>query len=185
MIEVERVNHAFRAPLILAICVGLTACDPATLGSVEKPEPGVIEATRNGPPGAAPGTCWGRTVSPAVIETVTKQVQVKPAKVNPDGTIGAPPVYRTEAQQQIVTERIDNWFETPCPEALTEEFNASLQRALSVRGYYIGEINGKMDAATRAAVQSFQRIDGPDSGVLALATARKLGLIAVERTPSE
>ena len=120
-----------------------------------------------------------------MIETVTEQVQVKPAKVNPDGTIGSPPVYRTEARQQIVSQRIDNWFETPCPEALSAEFNASLQRALSVRGYYIGQINGEMDAATRAAVQSFQRVDGPDSGVLSLATARKLGLIAVERTPSE
>ncbi|MGC1495051.1 MAG: peptidoglycan-binding domain-containing protein [Sulfitobacter sp.] len=178
-------NNACRVPLILALCFGIAGCDPATLGGVEKPEPGVFEATRNGPPGAAPGTCWGRTVSPAVIETITKQVQVKPAKVNPDGTIGAPPVYKTEARQQIVSERVDNWFETPCPEALSAEFNASLQRALSVRGYYIGQINGKMDAETRAAVQAFQRLEGPDSGVLSLATARKLGLIAVERTPSE
>ncbi len=185
MSEGERVNNAYRVPLIMVLCIGLAGCDPATLGGGEKPEPGVVEATRDGPPGASPGTCWGRTVSPAVIETVTNQVQVKPAQVNSDGTIGAPPVYRTEARQQIVSQRVDNWFETPCPEALSAEFNSSLQRALSVRGYYIGQINGKMDAGTRAAVQAFQRLDGPDSGVLSLATARKLGLIAVERTPSE
>ncbi|MGJ8617821.1 MAG: peptidoglycan-binding protein [Sulfitobacter sp.] len=185
MTEAQRVFNACRVPLWLALCAGLSACDPAALGPDAPPEPGVVEATRNGPSGAAPGTCWGRTVSPAIIETVTSQVQVKPAKVNPDGTIVSPPEYKTEARQQIVTQRVDNWFETPCPEALTTEFNASLQRALAVRGYYIGAINGEMDAATRAAIQALQRIDGPDSGVLSLATARKLGLIAVERTPGQ
>jgi hypothetical protein len=112
-------------------------------------------------------------------------VQVKPAKVNPDGTIATLPIYKTEATQEIVTARVDNWFETPCAEALTAEFNASLQRALAVRGYYLGTINGEMNAETRTAIQVFQRVDGLDSGVLSLATARKLGLIAVERTPNE
>tara|TARA_R110002094_G_C4925641_1_gene211966 strand:- start:1908 stop:2465 length:558 start_codon:yes stop_codon:yes gene_type:complete len=185
MIEAQRVIHACRVPLWLAFYAALAACDLAAPGQNAPPEPGVVEATRNGPPGAAPGTCWGRTVSPAVIETVTEQVQVEPAKVNSDGTIASPPIYKTEASQQIVTKRVDNWFETPCAETLTAEFNASLQRALAVRGYYIGTINGDMDATTRAAIQAFQRIDGLDSGVLSLATARKLGLIAVERTPSE
>lgn len=185
MIEARRVIHACRVPLWLAICASLSACDPPALGGDPPPEPGVVEATRNGPPGAASGTCWGRTVSPAVIQTVTKRVQVKPAKVNPDGTIATLPTYKTEAIQEIVTQRVDNWFETPCAEALTAEFNASLQRALAVRGYYIGTVNGEMNAETRLAIQAFQRADGLDSGVLSLATARKLGLIAVERTPSE
>lgn len=185
MIEAQQVIHACRVPLWLAFCATLSACDPAALGQDMPPEPGVVEATRNGPDGATPGTCWGRTVSPAVIETVTDQVQVAPAKMNPDGTIATLPEYKTEARQQIVTQRVDNWFETPCSEALTAEFNASLQRALAVRGFYLGTISGEMDAATRAAIQAFQRNDGLDSGVLSLATARKLGLIAVERTPSE
>jgi len=185
MIEAQRVIHACRVPLWLAFSAALSACDPVPVGQDAPPEPGVIKATRNGPSGAAPGTCWGRTVSPAVIETVTEQVQVKPAKVNPDGTISSLPVYKTEARPLIVTQRVDNWFETPCPEALTAEFNASLQRALAVRGYYIGAVNGEMDAATRAAIQSFQRLDGLDSGVLSLATARKLGLVAVARPPDQ
>ncbi len=185
MTEAHRVINACRVPLWLAVCASLAACEPAALRGTPPPEPGVVEATRNGPPGAAPGTCWGRTVSPAVIETVTEQVQVKPAKVNPDGTIAAPPEYTTETRQQIITGRVDNWFETPCAEALTPEFNATLQRALAVRGYYLGGVNGEMDSETRAAIQAFQRVDGLDSGVLSLATARKLGLIAVERTPSD
>ena len=185
MSEAKRVTYACRVPLWLAFFATLSACDPVALGQNTAPEPGVVEATRNGPPGAAPGTGGGRTVSPAFIEPVTEQVQVKPAKINPDGTIATLPVYKTEAVQKIVAQRVDNWFETPCPETLTAEFNASLQRALAVRGYYIGQINGVMDAETRAAVQAFQRSDGPDSGVLSLAAARKLGLIAVERTPDD
>lgn len=197
MSEAHRVISACRVPVWLVFCAGLAACDGTNPGgnpapetssdapSGTSPEPGVDEATRSGPVGAAPGTCWGRTVSPAVIETVTEQVQVAPAKVNPDGTIATLPVYKSEARQKIVTQRVDRWFETPCAETLTAEFNASLQRALAARGYYVGEVNGEMDTATRAAVQAYQRLDGLDSGVLSLATARKLGLIAVARTPSE
>lgn len=171
------------APVLVALVCLLAACDPATVGqATEEPEPGVVEATRDGPPGAAEGTCWGRTVSPAVVQTVTKQIQVAPAKMNPDGTIGASPKYRTETTQEIVTPRLDNWFETPCTEVLTSEFIETLQRALSARGFYPGPVNGKMDAATRSAVQAYQRIDGPDSAVLSLQGARTLGLIAVPRS---
>tara|TARA_R110002110_G_scaffold48959_7_gene145516 strand:- start:813 stop:1370 length:558 start_codon:yes stop_codon:yes gene_type:complete len=169
----------------LMACAGLIACDAAgPPAALPPPEPGVLEATRNGPDGAPPGSCWGRTVSPAVFETVTKQVQVKPAKINSDGTIAKPPVYRSETRQQIVTQRRDNWFETPCPEVLTPEFVASLQRALGARGLYAGEVTGVMNMPTRNAVQVFQKPDGPDSGVLSLDAARRLGLIAVERDPS-
>ncbi len=185
MAKAEPVHHRYRAPLWLSLCASLCACDPATQKAETPPAPGVIEATKNGPAGAAPGTCWGRTVSPAVIESVKEQVQVAPAKINPDGTIATLPVYQTKAVQKIVTQRTDNWFETPCPATLTKEFNATLQRALAARGYYTGPINSKMDPATRAAIQAFQRLDGPDSGVLSLDTARKLGLIAVPRSPAE
>lgn len=169
-------------PFLLGI--GVAACDHAAPAADAVPEPGVVEATRNGPEGAPPGSCWGRTVSPAVFETVTEQVQVEPAKVNPDGSVAKPPVYRSETHQEMVVARRDNWFETPCPEVLTPEFVATLQRALSARGLYTQEITGTLDDATRAAVQSYQQPTGPDSGVLSLDAARGLGLIAVERDPA-
>lgn len=169
-------------PLWLIFPLGLAACDlpPAAQGEVP-PEPGVLAATRNGPVGAPEGSCWGKTVSPAVVQTVEQQVQIKPAQVNTDGTIASPPKYRTTTRQEIVSPRKDNWFETPCAEVLTPDFIATLQRALSVRGLYAGSANGVFDAPTRAAVQNFQRSDGLDSPVLSLSTARKLGLIAVAR----
>ncbi|APE42996.1 peptidoglycan-binding protein [Sulfitobacter alexandrii] len=162
-------------------CALLASCDGVAPAADAPPDPGVLEATRNGPAGAAPGSCWGRTVSPAVFETVTEQVQVEPAKVNPDGSVAKLPVYRSETHQEMVVPRRDNWFETPCPEVLTAEFVSSLQRALSARGLFDGAITGKMDDATRAAVQRYQQESGPDSGVLSLEAARSLGLIAVER----
>ena len=182
MTQAARFFLVGRVPLWLVLPLGLAACDLAPVNPAEEPpEPGVLASTRNGPVGAPPGSCWGKTVSPAVVQTVEQQVQTKPAQVNDDGTIGAPPQYRRTSRQEIISPRVDNWFETPCAEVLTPEFIATLQRALSMRGFYAGDANGVYDAPTRAAVQNFQRGDGPDSPVLSLAAARKLGLIAVAR----
>jgi hypothetical protein len=179
-------TRAWPLSLVLLACAALAGCDPAATGpAAEPPEPGVLEATREGPADAPEGSCWGKTVSPAVVERVTEQVQIKPASVNPDGTIGSLPVYRTEERQVIVTPRRDNWFETPCPDVLTGEFVSSLQRALLARGGYSGAITGKLDSKTRAAVEKFQRAEGLDSAVLSLSTARTLGLIAVPRDPAD
>jgi hypothetical protein len=169
------------------MCSVLAACEtPVLLPPTAPPEPGVKAATRDGPADAVPGTCWGKTVSPAVIETVSVQIQVKPAKINPDGTIAGLPVYRTEARQKIVTPRRDNWFETPCAEVLSPVFTSSLQRALAARGIYSGKINGEMDRKTRNAVQVFQQSrGGPASEVLSLEAARALGLVSVEQTASQ
>ena len=176
----------FAASLLLT----LGACDVVQLApdtvNPKPPEPGLLAPTLDGPAGAAEGTCWGKTVSPAVIQTVTRQVLVKSAQFNSDGTVATAPSYRSESLQEIVTPRQDNWFETPCPNALTPEFTATLQRALQARGAYIGLITSEMDPATLAAVQNFQRAaGGPNSSVLTLETARTLGLIAVARAPSE
>lgn len=146
-------------------------------------ESGVIQGNGLAPAGAAPGTCWGKIPTPAVIETVTEQILVTPAKVNADGSIATLPVYRTERRQQIVTPRTDRWFEIPCPPAFTIEFVSTLQRALQARGLYSGAINGNMDSATRRAVLSVQTAAGLPSDVLSIVTARELGIVAVPRTP--
>lgn len=144
---------------------------------------GVVSGTGLAPPGAAPGTCWGKIPTPAVVETVTEQILVTPARTNPDGTIATLPVYREENRQQIVTPRTDRWFETPCPPAFTVEFVSTLQRALQARGLYTGTVTGNMDAATRRAVLSVQSAAGLPSDVLSIETARELGIVAVPRTP--
>lgn len=177
---------SLRGSLFLVAFAALAACDPAAFAGDDDPiEPGVLEATRNGPADAPAGSCWGKTVSPAVVERVTEQIQTKPAKINSDGSIGSLPVYRTKERQVIVTPRRDNWFETPCPDLMTTEFVSSLQRALQVRGGYTGVISGNLDTKTRSAIQRFQRQEGLNSAVLSLTTARTLGLVAVQRDPAE
>lgn len=145
----------------LVILAGCSAPPPP-----EDPDFGV--RTDETPPGATPGTCWGKMIYPAVIETVTEQTESAPAR------------YRTVSKQRIVEPRKEEWFETPCPDQFTSEFHASVQRALKVRGAYRGPLTGKFDTRTRAAIRNYQKARGLDSGILALKTARDLGLVAIE-----
>ncbi|MDD7969818.1 peptidoglycan-binding domain-containing protein [Roseinatronobacter alkalisoli] len=82
------------------------------------------------------------------------------------------------AQNSDIIEEVA--FRVPCPEQMTTDFIATLQRALNARGHYDGPINGRTDGQTRAAVQKFQRAQGFDSPILTLDTAQHLGLLPVE-----
>jgi peptidoglycan hydrolase-like protein with peptidoglycan-binding domain len=72
-------------------------------------------------------------------------------------------------------------IETPCPETQPPDFIASLQRALRARGLHSGPVTGRMDAGTRKAVRRYQAARGLDSDILALDSARALGLVALPR----
>jgi hypothetical protein len=167
------------------VCASLAACTPQTADIVALTEPDVAYLTQIAPPGAKPGTCWGKTVQPAVIETVTDQILLQPAEVLADGTVMRPAMYKTETRQAIVRERRETWFETPCVDTMDTAFVSSLQRALTARGFYRGTPNGIMDARTRAAVRRYQEPQGLDSGILSLAAARKLGLASVQRVEAD
>ena len=164
----------------LLLTLWLAGCVASPPEVTRVAEPDTILTHENGPPGAREGSCWGRDRTPAVIETVTEQIVVAPGVTGPDGQVQQQPVYQTEASQRIVEERREIWFETPCVAALTPEFVSSLQRALSARRAYAGPINGVLDQPTRAAIRAYQRPLGLNSGVLALSTARELGLAAHE-----
>lgn len=173
-----------KSPIVfLPLMAALAACQ-STLPLTGPNEPEIVQTLQEAPPGAAPGTCWGKDVTPAVIETVTEQVLLQPAQVRGDGTVEEPAIYKTETRQAIVKERRVTWFETPCASVQTPDFVASVQRALKVRGLYRGPVTGQMDARTRAAVRAYQKPEGLDSGILSLAAARRLGLATVER-PTE
>lgn len=161
------------APLWLAISLGLISCMPA---SPISDSPAIAD---HAPAGAAEGTCWHRNTSPAVIETITEQVLVQPAKLDALGQITQPAVFRTITRQDIVQPRRDSWIEIPCPDQITPEFVASVQRALRARGYYRGAITGQMDRSTRIALRRYQTDAGLNSSALSLDTARQLGLITI------
>jgi hypothetical protein len=158
-------------------------------GCVTPPAPdenhmAMAQANVPAPPDAPAGTCWARDATPAVIETVTEQIELRPAQLRPDGSQITPALYSTETRQQIVQERREMLFETPCNAELTGEFIASLQRALQVRGYFNGNPSGVIDARTRNGIRAYQRgLPQPlDSAILSMTAARALGLVAVLRT---
>jgi len=170
-----------RAIPALAVTALLGACQaPGALAPLS-PEPALVQTHAAPPPGAAPGSCWGKDITPAVVETVTERVLLQPAQVLDDGTVVREPIYKLETRQAIVRERRELWFETPCERQLTPDFIASLQRALMARGFYTGPVTGEMDSRTRRAIRSYQAPQGLDSGIVSLAAARKLGLVAVAR----
>lgn len=129
----------------------------------------------------ASGVCHARETIPAVYEHVIGEVQVVQAQIAADGTVLHPPIYRRAPVPRIVRARSEFRFEAPCPEVQTQEFIASVQRALAVRGYFAGNVTGQLDAPTAAALRKYQSERGLESSQISLETARSLGLVAVDR----
>jgi hypothetical protein len=169
--KIPQILGAFGAALVLSGCMELQLSGITDTSATE------MDLR---PPGAEPGACYGKEVSPAVIETVTQHVVVRAATYDDAGTLLTPAAYRTETVQKILQERADIWFKTPCSKVRVGEFTASVQRALKVRGLYHGRITGQLDGRTRRAIRKFQ-LPELDSETLSLASARRLGLVAVER----
>lgn len=173
----KRAQGLFMSSALLCLLTGCAApYETVSMAAFE--EPNLVHTRSTPPPGADEGSCWGKQVTPAKVETVTHQIQLQPAEVRSDGSVSAPAVYKTETRQAIVKERRELWFETPCAPELTPEFVSSLQRALKARSHYRGPITGYIDARTHKAIKSYQSEQGLDSAILSLAAARKLGLIA-------
>ncbi len=167
-------------PSFLALAMVIPGCGSGVITTAYLSEPDTIGYHSYGPEGAAPGTCWGVEFTPAVIETVTEHHVLTPETTQPDGTV-LPATYRTSTRQEMVQDRGEKWFETPCERDLTPDFIASLQRALQLRGYLRGSTDGVLDVRTKRAIQEFQRDFGLDSDVLSMRAARQLGLVAYGR----
>ena len=170
-------------PMYLALSLlGLGAC---TVAPVEQVPQGlgqsVRSAAQNAPPGAPKGSCWDTEITPAVIETVTRQEQVTPPRTNSAGQIVHPARFQTVTRQEVVRPRSERWFETLCPAQLSPDLVATLQRALQVRGHHRSSVTGHLDTPTKQAILAYQRAQGLDSSTLSLENARKLGLISVKR----
>lgn len=159
--------------LTLLLFGGLVSCTTAVTEPVTR---------MFGPPDAAPGSCHARGITPAILETVTEQVQEMPEVRDATGAVSQPARFRTLTSTRIVRERGEHWFETPCALRRGDpDFVRQIQRALAVRGFYDGDINGFYDVPTRAAVQAYQKRRGLESGTLSLEAAKVLGLVELGR----
>ena len=167
-------------PLFLMLTLGLAACAPSGTKPPSRADLGaeIVQHTSRTQPAAKPGECWVSDISPAIIETVTEQKIVTPEVRDDAGQVTTPAAYSTTTRQEMVQERTEIWFRTPCPEVQTPEFIATLQRALKARGYYLLPLTGLMDQPTVESLRRFQAERGLDSPVLSLAAAQELGLIS-------
>ncbi|WP_338014541.1 peptidoglycan-binding domain-containing protein [Rhodophyticola sp. CCM32] len=145
----------FFLPGLLVLCACDTTAPPDISGLIA---PNTVEVSRGmGPPGADPNACYGRETTPAVIETVTDQIMLQPPQISSAGHVQEPAIFVTETRQQIVRERRELWFETPCQAEIGDPaFLSDLQRALAARDLYRGRITGVMDGRTRRAIRAFQ-----------------------------
>ncbi|HBZ44030.1 MAG TPA: hypothetical protein DEO85_08255 [Maritimibacter sp.] len=170
----------------LALSVALSGCaKPQKVGSTEVTradfgDEAIITDFTLGPPGAKPGVCYGKDVTPATVEQVTEHKLIEPAKFGPEGTIIAPAKYETVSEARIVEDRAPIYFETPCPPRWTPDFIESIQRALTARGLYAGYPHGTLDKETREAIRAFQMQDGLNSTILSTESARDLGLVEID-----
>jgi hypothetical protein len=176
-----------RAPALalgVLACLPLWACGP-TMPRGPAEAPGlmaeVITARPHKPDDPPPGECWDTDVIPAVIETVTEQTRLTDEVRDPDGQLVTPASYRSVSRLRMIQDRAQVWFRVPCPEDETDEFWASVQRALKARGYFTQGLTGANDPKTAEAVRRFQSERGLDSPILSLAAAQELGLVAVPR----
>jgi hypothetical protein len=162
------------AALALAGCTAADLPAPDTGRSLA----GVLVAkTGTAPPARPEGACWAEAIEPAVFETVTEQVMVRPERRAPDGSLLEPAAFRTETRQREVSGRRAVWFRTACAGVLTADLVASLQRALKARGLYAQPVTGTLDAPTWEALRAWQRPRGLDSGTPALRTLELFGLV--------
>lgn len=181
-----RISPLLGLLLLLAACghevPGDPLLTPGALGAASLSGQ-LIRSDARTPPSSTPGECWANAVTPAVFETDTEHDLVHPAIPAATGRPAEPAEYQTVTRQKIVRDRAQVWFRTPCPEVMTPDFIGSLQRALIARGYYNGPLTGAMDAPTEAALRRYQAQIGLDSAILALGTARLLGLVRYDLGP--
>lgn len=167
---------------VLAPMLVLAACQ--TVPMPENPEKAdlsaeIVRPRQPGPPEGPEGACWEADITPAIIETVTEQVQVTAEVRDEAGNVTTPATFRTDTRQHIAREREVVYFRAPCPEEMTVDFVGSLQRALKARGLYDGPLTGQIDPLTAEAIRRYQAERGLDSPRLSLGAARDLGLATV------
>lgn len=129
----------------------------------------------------AGAACWASDRIPAMERMVYDERVLREAERDQTGRILREAVVERTPRRLVERAAEERLFAVPCPDQLTPDLIAALQRALMVRGHFDGSATGVLDTATRAAVRDFQRPQGLDSDILSLDAAWQLGLIAMPR----
>ena len=111
---------------------------------------------------------------PAEYQTVSVRKLVEPAK---ERRIAIPEEYQTVVKREQVTDSRLEWRSILCETNTTTGVISSLQRALKMRGFDPGRIDGVMGQQTIEAVSRYQRSKGMASGQLTMETLKSLNVI--------
>ena len=122
-----------------------------------------------------------RKITPAEISTLLETRLFQPKKRNTAGQLVSPAQYETTRTQTITKTRSVTKIDAVCPEDMTPEFIASLQRAFQARGLFSSTITGSIDTSTRRAILNFQTVRGVASATVMNATAQELGLVVIDQ----
>ena len=102
---------------------------------------------------------------PAEYQTVRVRKLVQPAS---ERTVQIPAEYDTIVKREKVTDSRLEWKSVLCDTNTNADVIASLQRALKMRGYNPGRIDGVLGRETLDAVAQYQRNKGMASGQLTM-----------------
>ena len=111
---------------------------------------------------------------PAEYQTVKVRKLVEPAQ---ERTIEVPAEYQTVVKREKISDSHLEWKSILCETNTTRDVIASLQRALKMRGYDPGRIDGVLGQETLSAVSTYQRNKGMASGQLTMETLRSLNVL--------
>ena len=153
--------------IIATLCItGFSACNTTAVDEIAR---------------RSSDQCYFEKITPAEISTQVKTLLVRPEKRNTAGQLVLPAQYETTRTQTNTKPRSVTKIDAVCPEDLTPEFIASLQRAFQARGLFFSTISGSMDTPTRRAILNLQIVRGVESATVMKATAQELGLVVIDQ----
>ena len=148
--------------IIGTLCItGLSACNTTAVDEIAR---------------RSADQCYFEKITPAEISTQVKTRLVQPEKRNTAGQLVSPAQYETTRTQTITKTRSVTKIDAVCPQDMTPEFIASLQR----RGLFSSTITGSIDTSTRRAILNFQTVRGVASATVMQANAKELGLVVFD-----
>jgi len=133
---------------------------------------------------------------PPVFKTIRKQVLDKPASVNKaqapaefttirvrkmvepprESRVSLPAEFQTVTKRVRVSNERMSWQPILCETNVNEDVVASLQQALSGKGFNPGDIDGVLGSATVNAVEAYQRANGLARGGITMETLKSLNV---------
>ena len=111
---------------------------------------------------------------PAEYQTVSVRKLVEPAK---ERSIAIPAQYETVTKREKISDSRLEWQSILCETNTTPGVISSLQRALKMRGYDPGRVDGILGRETLDAVATYQRNKGMASGQLTMETLQSLNVL--------